>query len=232
MSNALDQVYLPKWAGITVVGESIGPAQAQVVIIRTTRFWFSTNDKAFERELYRELGISAENYTSEQSEQIEAAEQKYGVLELEYLCNQRVVSSYIGGPHGWCDWSGTIFFNAHNVGKHPSATEIHRELLLIAEAFPFLTMNVELLNDEWGEPEAVPAVGYAVDGGQVAVEIAPAERLAPAPLPQEVEVSVLGGMMDVIINPSRERGCTIKLFRNALARTLSALESEKGQVEQ
>ena len=48
-------------------------------------------------------------------------------IELEYLSNHRIVSSWIGGPHGWCNWEGNIGCNNYNIGKHPSCKEVYNE---------------------------------------------------------------------------------------------------------
>ena len=50
------KIALPKWSAMVVKGEDVSGEQAGEIIIRTDRFWFSTNDKEFMRELYKVLG--------------------------------------------------------------------------------------------------------------------------------------------------------------------------------
>lgn len=88
-----------------------------------------------------------ENY-----DRLTARELEIGVIQgLEYMVNHRFVSMYIGGPHGWMDWDGTVGTSGYNIGKWPSVQEVKTELDVIAAAFPFLQMRVQLMPGETSE---------------------------------------------------------------------------------
>lgn len=154
-------VYIVKWPRLLVVGENVTREQANEIIIRTTPMSFLfTNDKAWLDTVHRELGLpsdEADNFDEdvdtrlarhrEQWAKIDARMEELGVLNLYNLNNHRIASAYIGGPHGWCDWDGHIGTATYNVGKWPTAQEIHSDLTDIATAFPYLRMSVQVLND-------------------------------------------------------------------------------------
>lgn len=223
-TEAFADVHLPKWAGITVVGEGITPEQAQVLLVRTCGFGFWTNDRAFEAEVLRLVGVTADRLSPAQFDQIEEAEARYGVLDLEYLRNSRIASCDIAGPHGWCDWVGTIYMAQRNVGKHATLSRLLEEAETIAEAFPFLTMRLQVLDREWSELDASPVAEYVVEGAQATAQLWPEESLVPSFPPQAAEAR-MGEFAMGLLNPGRERGCTIALLEKALERTLASLEN-------
>jgi hypothetical protein len=90
-------------------------------------------------------------------------------IHLEYLHQDQIGTSYIGGPHGWCQWNGGIYTAGHNIGKWPEVEAVYWELRRIAEAFPYLTMDVQLSNKEGCEDDGAPVVQFHVEDGMATV---------------------------------------------------------------
>jgi hypothetical protein len=190
--DALAAIQLIKWPGCDVDGMPVTPTQAMEILVRTNGTYFSTNDREFEQDVERifyaaipkpewdnEWWITPEpvskpteehrSYWFKMRHRIEEYCKQMGILNLEYLKNQRVCSSFIGGPHGWCNWNGNIFQRGINIGKWPSTTEVYEEWQMIAAAFPYLNLTCRLLSHEAGYAEGNPgiAVVYEVKDGQV-----------------------------------------------------------------
>jgi hypothetical protein len=213
---------LPKWPALLVQGEKVTIEQAKEIIIRTDSFYFSSNDGAFTAELnnvvygvrsasvkliedlQKTFGLDwnqAWDYTEEKQSVV-------GSLELIYLRNNRIVSSWIGGPHGWCDWEGNIQTSNYNIGKWPSIEEIYEEWKIIAHAFPFLKLRSQLMNCETCETDKVdiaPVVEFIVEKGTV-IMIEPESQLL-----EMTEIDFKGRFL----NPLAERGCTLSQFKEA-----------------
>jgi hypothetical protein len=195
--DELRSINLPKWPGCDVDGDRVTVEQAREILVRTSGYHFFTNDREFEQQV-SEVFYSAISHPEwgekwwekgdidynlsgkERMEQFNAFHsrrdqyrEELGMLDIEYLDNQRVCSSYIGGPNGWCDWTGEIFQRGKNIGKWPSAIEVFNEWKAIAREFPFLNLTCKLLSHEAGYHEEagyhVPsiAVVYEVSNGQV-----------------------------------------------------------------
>jgi len=193
------KIRLPKWPGLLVKGEKITEEQAAEVILRTTG-WISCNDHDFANsvncliygvhddgnpayydkvnELIREK-IGVEKGTPEAWGKVweyrERRQDEIGRLELFYLGNYQICSSWIGGPHGWCNWDGTISTRNYNIGKWPDVGMVYEEWVLIAKSFPFLDLRCQLLNHEQSSPEMVgdpgPVVEFRVKNGKVKMSV-------------------------------------------------------------
>lgn len=223
---------LPKWPCLIVVGTPVTKEQAQEIIVRTDRLRFSSNDRIFSaklNEVFYDIKITKAGYDSENV----AIRKKLGVekdapgtwdavwnyqdkkteevnpIELEYLYNSQIVSSWIGGPHGWCDWNGNIGTRNYNIGKYPSIQDVYNEWKLIAKQFPYLNLKCQLLSGESCESDAVPVIEYTVKNGKVSMKI-PKEQLATV-----VTNSFFNGLSN-LFKPGGERGCTIEQFTKAL----------------
>lgn len=176
----LENIYLPKWPALLVVGEPVTKEQAQEILVRTDQhgfdYQYAGNDRDLRHELADLVGLNINEIKlsnwSEYWQQVEEVRRKYNFLDdLYYLRNSRIVSSYIGGPHGWCDWQGHIECSNYNIGKYPSATEVYEEWLLIAQAFPFLDLRCQLLDGEISESqEPCIQVEYTIRNGNVSYE--------------------------------------------------------------
>ncbi len=208
-----------KWPRLLVVGEPVTEAQADEILIRTDSWYLGGNDREWERTLHE---VAAEfGWPPEPDRRTSAAyariaqyraahewQRALGILELGYLHNARIASSWVGGPHGWCDWSGRIGCSTFNVGKWPSSDEITDDWQAIAEAFPYLDLTAQLVDDEG---EGTLAGQWRVKNGAVEHDPEPAEFIAaPSDDVQWMAPLMVGG----------ERGCTIDRFRSALARVV------------
>lgn len=181
---------LPKWPGHLVVGKAITPLQASELLIRTDHFDFSTNDYAWDdgcrvivgapihdaEEPKRENGTP--DWPKMHEEELDRRD-KLQILPVRYLNNDRIGSCYVGGPNGWCDWEGRIFCNGQNVGKWPSVEEVFNEWVMIAEAFPFLDLEAQLLNDETCSDytKLRALVTFTVKDGKVTVSAEPRDLI-------------------------------------------------------
>jgi len=243
---------LPKWPALLVVGENVTEDQAKLILIRTDSFSFSCNDQEWERDLNEAVyGIHAARHEYKDTKDLDqlicerhkisekdwsaldeakgSYTSKYGLLEgIYYLNNQRISSSWIDGPHGWCNWDGKIGSTNYNIGKYPSCNDVYEEWKIIAEAFPFLNLRSQLLNCEAGDDDSVPeaVIEFVISGGKVQV-VEPKSMIAEAAFGSD-------GLSDGLLNfsnPHRERGCTIETFRSALKVAEIVVEAEKALLE-
>lgn len=158
----MENVTLGKWPRLLVVGDPVTVEQANEIIFRTNDWWATSNSKKFEKSIYKALDIETNQYGWPQISKNFL--DLYRILDLNYLNNARILSSWIGGPHGWCDLGGKIFCNTWNIGKWPEVEEVLEDWETIAEAFPYLRLKSELVTDE-GEGESV--IGFRVSKGKV-----------------------------------------------------------------
>lgn len=151
MENELLYVDLPKWSRMVVSGDNITKEQAAEIIIRTCDIHFSTNDHSWRHQLNSILGIEPNDnkgWYFVPEEKRKELELSLGLLDLEYLQNEQIVSSWVGGPHGWCFWDGTIGCDGYNIGKWPSVKTVLKEWKLIAHTWPFLKLKCQLWDEE------------------------------------------------------------------------------------
>lgn len=223
---------LPKWPAMVVVGRPVTREQAMEIIIRTDDLYFSSNDHSFNKQLNEyffdveiegegyfeldtairtKLGISPEeknNYHREVYDYSDNKRLEVGHLNLEYLRNSRIVSSWIGGAHGWCDWNGNILCDNYNIGKWPSVEGVYNEWKIIAKAFPYLDLTCQLINHEVSCEDMVdnpsPIVDFIVKNGKVRMK-KPNGYLRTPSFP-EFSFYVF----------RNERGCTINQFKEAV----------------
>lgn len=184
---------LPKWPALLVQGEDVTREQAEEINLRTADPYFGTNHHEHRRRLYDIMGVCYDEHgiaTHLQGEDQDTlpkprswdpvcrAGAKIGSLSLEfnYLHNYNVVSCHIIGPHGWCSWDGRIHANTFNIGKWPSVEEVQSDWEIIAEAFPYLNLKCQLLDDE-RDDALKPLVEYTVSEGKVRVDTNPDDLL-------------------------------------------------------
>lgn len=214
MKKDIFGTYLPKWPAFIVKGKPVTKNQAKEIIIRTDNFRFCSNDREFEKDIH-EIIYGERSTWGEiiempgYFEKKESKRKELRVLELEYLHNSQIMSSYIGGPHGWCNWNGYIGCNTYNIGKYPAAEQVFNEWTTIANAFPFLDLKCQLFNGEAGEEEIYPVIEYIVKDGTVDA-VAPVE---PIDFPN---INTERDVMYMLFNPQRERGCTKEQIKDAL----------------
>jgi hypothetical protein len=222
MIDALN-VDLTKWPHMVVAGRAVTKEQAAEIIIRTTSLWFSSNSTSVEKELYKIIDKTfgfeynpktdgtifdqAFNRKSQQSDFLK----HFNKLDLCYLQNHRVLSCWVGGPHGYLNWDGTVGCNNYNIGKWPSVTEIYNEWELIAETFPYLDLQCQLMSGESCEEDTTPVIEYIIKEGKVEVKI-PTEKLVS----NVHYVDPTDIMIQNMYSSTRELGCTFKQFEDAL----------------
>jgi len=196
---------LPKWSRIVISGKKITEEQAYEIIIRTDDLYFSTNDCDWRKQLYQCLGIkNLDNYFPDFNE-LQAIKEKLGSLDINYLYNRQIASSYIFGPHGWCSWNGDIGCDGYNIGKYPSVDSVLKEWKLIANTWKFLELNCQLWNCEYGE-EGKPVVEFIIKNGEVIVNKPNSVLFHRKTTCDEMRAFYYNG----------ERGCTIDLFFTAV----------------
>lgn len=230
MSDLLN-VYLPKWPGLLVAGEPVTQDQAAEIIIRTTRIGsLFSNDKRWLKVVDEAFGIPPEDwdadfeYNNQRQNKIEEARERLGIIQvkdedfsqdLEFLNNHQILSCFIGGPHGWCDWDGNIYTSSYNIGKWPSVQEVKSEWEAIAAAFPFLKLRCQLLSGETCEEGTRPVVEFQVENGEVFLA-------EPAGLLQKPQPADLSGILSVVTRlgeMDRERGTTEEYLKQAISIT-------------
>ena len=211
---------LPKWPALLVTGKKVTEDQAMEILIRTSSLHFCSNDKSFEEQTHKLIyGVKASFWgTYDELEKnlgdrnlawkyVDDTQAQFGVLELSYLQNSRILSSWIGGPHGWCSWDGTIGCSNYNIGKYPGVDDVYNEWVLLAKTFPFLDLTCQLLSGENCEDESKPVVEYRIKEGKVKMKV-PKKQLTDT---QEVEFR--------FNEFGRERGCTYDKLEKALRYT-------------
>ncbi len=215
------EIALPKWPGLLVVGDKVTREQAMEILIRTDDLQFSCNDTQFVRQLSKVVygidtgsswcvadamqkqGMSWQDAWNK----INEIQSEFRILEdLYYLQNRQIVSAWVGGPHGWCDWEGNIYTAQYNIGKWPDVRDVYNEWCIIASTFPFLKLTAQLLNCEIGDDASgVPVIQFNVANGIVTMST-PESKITP-----EVEPNFSFRFNSAL----GERGCTIEQFCEA-----------------
>ncbi len=211
---------MPKWPAIVVTGDKVAPDQADEINIRTDGFYLSANDKEWSRQVCEAFGVSVDKHGYPEWESTDKARERFGILSLEYLNNFNIISCYVGGPHGWCRWDGTIFYSGHNIGKWPSCEDVGNEWALIAKTWPFLKLRCQLFNAESCGENLAPVVEYHVENGECVC------RPPGAPMqvvPDDMESSV----RNLLFNPMRERGVSLERLRKAIKTAEESLAKTK-----
>lgn len=202
-------VGLPKWPGMVVTGDSVTREQAAEIIVRTDSWYFGCNDRGWEKQIHEALGVSVDEGRYFDWQATEDLRAEHRVLDLEFLTNSRIASSFIGGANGWCSWDGQIYSINKNIGKWPASKEVAIEWATIATAFPFLNLVCQLHSGESCEEDIVPVIEYVVENGHVTYRSGSLEPLVPR-VEQTEEDFVR------MFATRTERGCTIDQFKEAL----------------
>jgi hypothetical protein len=180
---------LTKWPRLIVVPEDPEPVtreQVNEILIRTATPHLFTNDRLLELAVREILGHPHKDSRTgpaagEVRDWIRAEEEwraSLRILGLQYVHNSRIVSASIHGPHGWCDWDGTLGCTTWNIGKWPSHEDVTADWEAIAAAFPYLDLHVQLIT---GEGEGELAAEWRVTGGH-AFPVEPVARFSPGEL--------------------------------------------------
>jgi hypothetical protein len=140
-------ISIPRWPQMLVTGKPVSTEQAKEIIFATDSYLNSIYDGYGNYHNYSNWFQKITGYEKINNlgnarwDMMEVFRKINNSLELEYLSNNWVMSSYIYGPHGWCHPDGTISYE-DNVGKWPSFEELFNEWSLIATKFTFLDLWV------------------------------------------------------------------------------------------
>lgn len=198
---------LTKWPLLLVHGEPVTHEQANEILVRTDGWWLTSNDRDWVGQVAALVGLELHEHGFTRYDSVDRFRQSIRVLGLEYLGNRRIVSSWIGGPHGWCDWDGTIGCSTWNIGKWPTVEEVDEEWRTIAAAFPYLNLRAQLVNDE-GEAD-YPAVEWRILKGE-------AHLVEPVGMLRSTSGLDLHRAVGSLFLPGRERGVSLERLREAV----------------
>jgi hypothetical protein len=218
-----------KWPRLLVVGENVTEQQADEILIRTNEWgWLHGNDRAWSAAVEHVAGTygrpgevdkaPGEDHDAwvvrwrAQMDQMRAWEERIGVLQLSYLSNEQVMSSWIGGPHGWCNWAGEIGCSTYNLGKWPSEEAVTEDWTAIAAAFPFLDLTAQCVENEG---DGALAAEWRVKDGRVEYN----------PEPQKQLRRIREASLFAVLLPGGERGVSTDRLRQAFATTVARREA-------
>lgn len=168
---------LPKWPQMIVNGERISIPQAREIIRRTDLFFAHASDEP--SSLILRAGFRMPPYRSWDGNPVAAKDIRdfyaaceswrtaWGWIGGEYLYNDWIHSAYISGATGWCHPDGWIEHHG-TVGKYPSTEELLKEWNDIAGAFPFLKLDVTLMDEHTlvHHGKQSPIIGFKIRDGQ------------------------------------------------------------------
>lgn len=165
-------ISLPKWPQCIINGESISEEKALEIIRRTDIFFlgYGGNNRLFNEEANRICRIpqidkcNFDLYDKERKE----FEQSWNFLYLNYLRNDWISSSFIGGPHGWCNPDGELAF-CNNIGKWPDVEDVYNDLTILGREFPFLNLTCSLMDGEECEEDTKTLVSMQLKEGKVEI---------------------------------------------------------------
>lgn len=211
MSDEIVSRDLTKWPRLLVTGQSVSEDQANEILIRTDSWMLMSNDSGWIRTVCAAAGLTVGPYGW--PEGLDEFRASIGALNLSYLENSRIASSWIGGPHGWCSWSGRIGCSTYNLGKWPSTEAVCDDWEAIAAAFPYLDLTAQLVADE-GDGELVGQ--WTVRAGTAEYEPDPTTVIRPV---DELES---GQILGVLAGGYGERGIDITRLAEALRQVRTA----------
>lgn len=179
---------LPKWPRILVTSSrQITREQVDLVLVRTADLQAQSHDDAWNAHIMDVFGLKPDPDGSglPDFDSLDRARERFGVLELQYLVNDRIATSNQQGPSGWCDWDGRIYTDDMTAyAKWPTVAELTEEWQIIAGAFPFLSLNAQVIEAVWGERDIEsyrPLAAWTVDAGTVDLHDTPGDFLLTEP---------------------------------------------------
>lgn len=239
---------LTKWPRLLVKGEAVSEEQANDILIRTcVPAYLDVNDKVWSavvRQImhFRDTSPPQKLWLEDRYDERvawckerwahnDARTRELGILGLSYLYNSRIASSWIGGPHGWCDWDGRIFCNTYNIGKWPSSEDVTEEWQEIAAVFPYLDLTAQLVTNEGGYEDRPGELAgeWRVKDGVVTYNPDPVEQIVPLPTEAEADEWLEQAVHGIAyMNSGHERGVDSgRLFR-AVKQIEASMRKEKG----
>jgi hypothetical protein len=183
------QLDLPKWPQLTIVGQPVTEEQAKDIIFRTDDFLHDVNefsggnDREWDEWARQTLGLQR----FLEACKIEVADGDHlptnwwlydmyesmiklqdGAISSGYVYNRWASSCFIYGPAGWCNPDGAISFG-YNVGKWPEIEEIAKDFSAILNAFPYVKLSATVYSDEHSTEGSEPVAYFVVGNGEVIV---------------------------------------------------------------
>lgn len=210
-----------KWPTLTVVGPPVTREQAELILIRTCDLDLHCNDRAWTAAAHRILTNTEHPWYLDTPEgriaalkEEWAAKDRYRILWLHYLGQDRVANAAKGSSGAWCDWDGTIGGRPYSIGKWPGESDITEDWTQIAEAFPFLRLRSQVVSlDDKGGPDHVWGTWTIADGVSTFDEDATELLDLPEPTPwamgrQPMTLGELQAVVDRVraVTPEREPG--------------------------
>lgn len=173
-------ITLPKWPGMIVEGDPVTPDLAAEIIIRTDSqlpdFTYAGNDP----ELCHQLNdIFSVPHAGIDTDKLWKLRDKLHMVPVGYLCNDRIVSSWVGGPHGWVNWNGFVGSRNYNIGKWPDVDSVLKEWQAIATAFPSLKLTCWLYSKETCVPDNTAIVQFDIVSGTATAHLPDREPQNP-----------------------------------------------------
>lgn len=221
-----ETTYLGKWPRLIVAGDNVAVRQAAEINIRTNHWYYMhVNNKIFTRQVAEICGYELDNIGYPKYPEVKDFIREYQVLDLRYLHNHNIGSSWIGGAHGWCWWDGSVGTDSFNIGKWPTIEEVENDLTLIATRWPFLRFDMQLAADE-GVGDVVAQWAVA-DGVWKRMPLQPplaVPRHRGSPTENVVEDFVEAYASGFVPD---ERGVTLHHLREALRWTAESLREPK-----
>lgn len=169
---------LPKWPQMYTTGKPVTVEQAKEIIRRTDLFFLmcgSGNDRKFEKKVMKQLRMPNPEWRYKNTDDInnffrerDVFHERWRVIQTNYVHNDWIASSFIGGPHGWVHPDGTIGY-MDNVGKWPSTEELIEDWRLIVKEFPFLDLGITLMDGESCEEEIKPVCSIRIVNGDISL---------------------------------------------------------------
>jgi len=183
---------LPKWPEMRVSGMPVTFEQAEEIIRRTDLFFHghTGNAKEYAHRVYRRLRMPLAPWEADarrmgeldrqtdRSEYLKILDKHWkardqwtktwGCIQVQYVYNDWITSSFICGGHGWCRPDGLIEYH-YNVGKCPKVPELVADWRDMVAVFPFLNIGVTLWSEEWcvNDRPKHPIVSLIVKNGTV-----------------------------------------------------------------
>jgi hypothetical protein len=210
---------LPKWPTLQVAGQNVSPELGREICLRTTDpgRLLPSRSEAWGQAVCAAYGVPLGDHNDWLPyEERERLREELGILDLEYLGNDRVTATRFELPSGWCNWDGSIGTHGTDLdAKWPKLDDLNQELALIARTWPELAMTVQLSSYKDSErfEERWPILTWVVEDGRVELLPQPGFRLWPVNMPvvepegitEETERGVDIGTLRQAINEAKER---------------------------
>lgn len=182
---------LGKFPVVIAVGDPLTREQTNEVMLRTTRWYLSCNDQAWNEMVIHILGLADKLNESTvelpngeviwdweyRNQLTDAFGDGISALKLYALDNPAIMSH--GREYGWLDWSGRIRARYNEGSKWTSIEEAEADWHDIAATFPFLRLRTQLAAGNYLNilPDGSPGVPAGQVGAEWIIENGTATRV-------------------------------------------------------